>query len=113
MNVAIVGSREFNDYPTMDKAVESKELSIKSIISGGATGADTLAERYAKEHGLSLIVKYPDWATHGKRAGSLRNAEIVSLADVVFAFRINNSPGTTITINMARQKKIPVYVYDC
>lgn len=112
MNVAIVGSRDFHDYAQLKETIDSSGIAVKTIISGGAAGADTLAEKYAREIKVPLIVKLPDWKTYGRSAGAKRNAEIVALADIVFAFRINKSPGTTITINMARQKKIPVYVYD-
>jgi hypothetical protein len=111
MNVAVVGSREFHNYNQLKEALDSSGIVFKSIVSGGAIGADTLAERYARENNLPLIVKLPDWKTFGKSAGAKRNLEIVKLADVLFAFRVNNSLGTTITINMAKHKKIPVHVY--
>lgn len=41
-----------------------------------------------------------------------RNCQIVALADELVAFRVNNSRGTTFTIDQARQKSIPVKVFD-
>jgi len=41
-----------------------------------------------------------------------RNCQIVALADELVAFRVNNSPGTTFTIDQARQKGIPIKVFD-
>lgn len=41
-----------------------------------------------------------------------RNCQIVALADELVAFRVNDSPGTTFTIDQAREKGIPVKVFD-
>ena len=41
-----------------------------------------------------------------------RNCQIVDLADELVAFRVNNSRGTTFTIDQAREKGIPVKVFD-
>lgn len=41
-----------------------------------------------------------------------RNYQIVDLADELVAFRVNDSPGTTFTIDQAQEKDIPVSVFD-
>lgn len=41
-----------------------------------------------------------------------RNCQIVALADELVAFRVNNSRGTTFTIDQAQEKGIPVKVFD-
>ena len=41
-----------------------------------------------------------------------RNCQIVTLADELVAFRVNDSPGTTFTIDQARVKGIPAKVFD-
>lgn len=41
-----------------------------------------------------------------------RNCQIVDLADQLVVFRVNDSPGTTFTIDQAREKGIPVKVFD-
>lgn len=41
-----------------------------------------------------------------------RNCQIVALADKLVAFRVNDSRGTTFTIDQAREKGIPVKVFD-
>lgn len=61
----IVGSRTYDNYETfskiVDKALSSKQNQEIIIVSGGAKGADQMAERYAKEHGYHLIVMEADW----------------------------------------------------
>ena len=41
-----------------------------------------------------------------------RNCQIVDLADELVAFRVNNSRGTTFTVDQAKEKGIPVSVFD-
>ena len=114
--VAIVGSRDFHNYDFLAKTVVETlnhlKIAPSVIISGGASGADQLAERFAREYGLQTLIFPANWSQYGRRAGAIRNQQIVDQADILFAFRINNSPGTTITINMAEQKGIPTFVID-
>jgi len=55
MNVAIVGSRSFEDYARLAKCVAEVLadrrilMSEVQVISGGAVGVDALAERYSRE----------------------------------------------------------------
>lgn len=105
MKLAIVGSRNFTDYDMMCNFIKSKfDLSkIDAIVSGGAKGADTLAERFAHENNLLLYVKEADWKKYGRAAGPKRNKLIVEEADVVVAFPTETSKGTLNTINIAKK----------
>lgn len=71
----VVGSRSFEDYGLLSRKLDKILSNHKdvTIVSGGARGADTLAERYAKEHGYGLRIFYPDWDRFGKSAGYRRN----------------------------------------
>lgn len=105
MKLAIVGSRNFTDYDMMCDFIKSKfDFSkIDAIVSGGAKGADTLAERFAHENNLLLYVKEADWKKYGRAAGPKRNKLIVEEADVVVAFPTETSKGTLNTINIAKK----------
>lgn len=102
MKIAIVGSRTFNNYELLSNTVTSycdaNYIIIKTIVSGGAKGADTLAERFAKEHRLEMKIFHPNWELLGRNACSARNTEIVEFADLVFAFWDGKTPGTKDTI---------------
>lgn len=97
MKVAVIGSRDFNDYEEV-KRVLSK-INITEIISGGARGADTLGEQYAKENNIPTKIFLPDWNTHGKSAGFIRNTDIVNEAELVVAFWDYSSKGTKDSID--------------
>ena len=100
VRLAVVGSRTFRDYAFLRNVLG--QFRIAEIISGGARGADSLAERYAHERGLPIRVFPADWDTHGKAAGFLRNRTIVAAADEVAAFWDGRSRGTEHTIGLAR-----------
>ncbi len=97
MKVAIVGGREFDDYELV-KSTLDRFKSIKLIVSGGAKGADSLGEQYAKENNIETLIHYPDWNEHGKMACFVRNSDIVRDADLVIAFWDGESRGTRDTI---------------
>jgi hypothetical protein len=113
MKVAVVGSRDFRDrdrlFAELD-ALQGKHGGFLAIVSGGAKGADTFAEEYAKERNLVMYIIEPDWATYGRGAGVVRNAEIVKQADLVVAFWDGESRGTRSTIKLAEKREKPVVV---
>jgi hypothetical protein len=104
MKLAIVGTRSFNNYDAFTREVErilsERKLTPTVIVSGGASGADTLAERYAKDKSLALEVHKPDWKHKG--SGKERNKSIVENADFMIAFWDFESRGTQHTISLWR-----------
>ena len=75
--------------------------SITEIISGGARGADTLAEEWADENNIPKTIVKADWKTHGKAAGPIRNQQMLDLKpNMVVAF-----PGGNGTADMVRRSK--------
>lgn len=115
IHLAIVGSRGFHRYNLLKRVVDSirKKLNVVAIISGGAKGADSLGERYAKENKIELVRLLPDWKGRGKGAGLERNTEIVAQADYVLAFWDGESTGTNDTIIKTKNtgKKLKIIYY--
>ena len=109
IRLGVVGSRTFNDYPYLCNILKWYEAG--KIISGGANGADKLAAQYAVEHNITLQEFLPEWETYGKKAGFLRNKQIVDASQEVVAFWDKKSPGTASTIKLAEEAGKPVYVY--
>ena len=116
MKLAIVGSRDFNDYEFLKKKVDElrKQYDIDEIVSGGARGADSLAERYANEHNLKLKIFPADWKKYGKSAGYIRNKQIWEYADIGIAFWDGKSPGTKHSIKLSDKlnKKLFLILYE-
>lgn len=101
MKVAVVGSRSFTDYELLKKTLDELYPNITRIVSGGAKGADSLSEQYAKEEGIPTQIFKPDWEKHGKAAGFIRNRDIVENSDMVIAFHDGQSKGTANSIELA------------
>lgn len=101
MNVAIIGSRTFNNYNLLVETLDDVE--IDCIISGGAKGADTLAEQYAKEFSLPIKIFKAEWAKYGKSAGMIRNTTIIENSNIIYAFWDGKSKGTLDSINKAKK----------
>ena len=101
MKLLIAGSRSITDFdlsPHIDDDVDE-------IISGGETGIDTLAEKYADEHRISKHIVRPKYHLHKRAAPIKRNREIVDIADRVLVIWDGKSKGTLSTINYAKEAK--------
>lgn len=76
----VAGSRGFNNYPMLkeklDYLLQNQSGKEIHIVSGGAKGADTLAEWYAKERGYQMHVFPADWNRFGRSAGYRRNEQM-------------------------------------
>ncbi len=112
MRVAIVGSRKFRDYKLMLEYLKEINLGITHIVSGGAPGADSLAERLAKDFRISITTHYANWDKFDKAAGAIRNEKVVNDCQAVVAFPGPESKGTRDVINKAGLKGIPLYVKE-
>lgn len=107
MKVAIVGSRDLfvenlEDYVPMD---------AEEIISGGASGIDFCAMRYAHKHRIPLTEIRPDYRRYKRGAPLKRNLEIIAKADLVLAFWDGSSTGTKFVIDNCIKQNVPVEVY--
>lgn len=114
MKVAVIGSRGFDDQEKLYRALDSyhNKQKIDLIISGGAVGADQLAEQYAKERGIPVKIFKPDYAKHGRGAPIRRNTLIIENADIVLAFWDGKSPGTKNSLDQAKKLNKLYQVYD-
>ena len=106
MKLAIVGSRTFNDYTKLRSFIKENFNvdEITHIVSGGARGADRLGEAFAAEFGKQLVVFKADWDKYGKRAGFVRNVDIINECDQCVAFWDGESHGTKHDIELCEQQ---------
>jgi hypothetical protein len=118
MRLAIIGSRTINDYTFVRETILKHfvttdpliHMSITHIVSGGARGADSLGAQFAGEFGIPVTEYLPDWETHGKKAGFLRNQDIVTNCDMVLAFWDGISKGTGHSLSIAKRIKKPTLI---
>lgn len=113
--VIIAGGRNFSDYTLLkEKCDFYLQNKLKEgrvvIVSGHASGADALGERYARERHLSLEAHPADWNNYGHAAGPIRNTEMAETADALIAFWDGESRGTKNMIDTAKSKGLKVAV---
>ena len=101
MRVAIIGGRDFNDYGLLEDTLESFKDEMSLVVSGAACGADLLGERWAINNGIKTLIFPADWTTYGKRAGFIRNEDIIKNCDIVIAFWDGKSKGTAHSLSLA------------
>jgi len=113
--IGVVGSRTFTNYGQISAVLADTVLADDSLVSGGAVGVDSMAQRYARENGLEITICYPDYGRHGKGATFIRNRRIVELSDLVVAFYAKGKfqqGGTSNTIKWARELGVPFREYE-
>ena len=108
--VAIIGSRsiELEQFNQVIGLMRWKPQI--GIVSGGAKGVDSWAERWAAEHGYRVEKFLPEWDVYGKAAGFKRNAKIIQHANAVFAVWDGKSKGTYNSMELAKARLLPVQV---
>lgn len=121
LRILVTGSRHWTDRDTIRRALVDTidnwtargGCGYVTVIHGGAPGADRIAGEIARELRCAVEVHPADWDRHGRRAGPIRNAEMVQAgADVCLAFPLGQSRGTRGCIRLAELAGIPVHVYE-
>lgn len=126
IKVIIAGGRDYANYSFMKKQLNSLFRNVKNthnitILTGGAQGADRLAEFYAKTHNFKVEKFIPDWNKYASNnpmkknpAGVIRNKEMVDEGTHLVAFwdGVSNGTKNTILTSHKANLKIRVYSYD-
>lgn len=100
MKLLIIGSRTITDFDLTNHIPEETSL----IISGGAKGMDTVAEKYADKHGIEKLIIKPQYEKYGRAAPIKRNEIMVDMADLVLAVWDGKSKGTERALKYAQKK---------
>lgn len=106
MKLMIAGSRSICDFDISPYIPDE----VSMIITGGAKGIDTIAEKYADKHRISKLILRPKYNLFKKAAPLKRNIDMLQEADHVLIFWDMQSRGTEYTIKMAKEMKKPLTV---
>ena len=116
LRILICGDRNWDDYEKIKWFVKSLPDDV-FIIEGECRGADKMARQAAEEAGVKdeNILKFPaDWNKHGKAAGPIRNAQMLSEGKpthvIAYHNDFQNSRGTKDMVQRAKRADIPVYL---
>lgn len=110
MRILIVGSRSIEEFDLSKYVPKSTEL----IISGGASGVDLIAEKYADKNKISKLILRPKYELYGRAAPLKRNEIMVDLADEVLIIWDGKSRGTKYTADYAvkKNKKVKLIIVE-
>ncbi len=101
MKIAIIGSRTLQ--------VQHLNLflpdNVTEIVSGGASGIDSYAKKYALDNNIKYTEFLPDYKQYGRKAPLIRNIEIIDYSDMVLAFWDGKSKGTRFVIEHCKRNK--------
>ena len=113
ITVIVCGGREYNRQSIVFSVLDAihKKYNIVLLKHGGASGADALGGKWAKQNGVLTEEFEALWKEKGKAAGPIRNMVMAqSGADICLVF-----PGTVGTANMmkcAKECNIPIINVD-
>lgn len=122
MIVLVCGGREWSDRTPIEfmlRGFYDQYPDSLTVIEGGARGADRIAGQWAARYrqiGVGWVRFDAHWQGHGKRAGAIRNQEMLEYGpDVVVAFKDEfdhslGRGGTEDMVKRAKEAGVPVYV---
>lgn len=109
--ILITGSRTWERVDIIRAALRDRQVlhGALTVVHGHCPrGADAIAHSLCAEWGWESEPHPADWATHGRRAGFIRNQHMVDLgADECLAFIRDNSAGASHTASVAEKAGIP------
>jgi hypothetical protein len=93
LTILVAGSRGFTNYDRL--STDLNYFKPTTIISGMAKGADRLAYNYGIAENIKVVECPANWDEYGKRAGYIRNTEMLLMKpDVVLYYWDGISKGT-------------------
>lgn len=118
IRILVTGSRKWQDVALVGGALEDTWYDASQayyghrlvVVHGDCPqGADALAKQWAINNGIPQEAHPADWDQYGKRAGFVRNQQMVDMgADVCLAFIKDGSRGASHTAARAEEAGIPV-----
>lgn len=108
--VLVCGGRDYSDrrhvYEVLDLAHAANP--IIWLIAGGSNGADALAIDWARKEQVKFQVFNADWETLGRKAGPIRNQEMLDEGKPHLVIAFPGGRGTADMIKRADAAKVPV-----
>lgn len=112
--VLVCGGRDYNDQARAFAVLDgiARQLGVEGfllrILTGGATGADTLGMEWARLRKVPAVSVAAEWKKHGRKAGPLRNQRMLDEFPVTMVVAFPGGPGTADMVRRADAARIEV-----
>jgi predicted Rossmann-fold nucleotide-binding protein len=111
MRVVVTGGRTFNNRAVVNNLLDTVHQSfgpITTIISGHASGADGLAEQWARANNVPIKPYTAEWKRYGRRAGPIRNQRMLDEGRPHTVVAFPGGKGTADMVRRALAAGLPV-----
>ena len=110
MRVLVCGGRHYDDWTLIVNVLDGVHARqpVTLLIEGGATGADSLARRWAIARGIEVATYRANWDRYEHRAVLIRNSQMLreGRPELVVAFK--GGRGTAHMVTIAAAALVPV-----
>lgn len=111
VRVVVTGSRGWTNAGAIHRRLSLLPEGSTIIHGRAGSGADWIADVYARQLDFDVVRMPADWDLYGRRAGIVRNIEMLNTdPELVLAFWDGESRGTRHCVEEARKRGIPVEV---
>ena len=115
IRVIVAGSRQIEDrkfiYGYMDKLFSNVNKDSITIVSGGATGPDTIGAEWGRDNGCDIEIFNAKWDYYpNKSAGFIRNGQMAWYSTHLVCFWDGSSKGSKHMIDLATKEGLSVKV---
>jgi predicted Rossmann-fold nucleotide-binding protein len=110
MKVLVCGGRDYADARRVATVLSKLhvKMPISTLVTGAASGADALAEKWAAAHDVPCA-RYPaNWEKYGRAAGPIRNRLMLEAERPAMVVVFPGGVGTANMVTYARAARIPV-----
>lgn len=113
MRLLVYGGRDYTNRTFMVEVMQyihEHYGPIRMVITGGAPGADTIADEIADDAGLQRVIYPANWNGQDKAAGAIRNSIMLAEGRPTHGLEF---PGGTGTADMhAKLSKAGIEIFD-
>lgn len=114
-SLAIVGSRKINNEQIVNRIINCCKFIFgkpTKVVSGGANGVDKIGQSWANKNNIETSIFIPDWEHEGKKAGMLRNHDIIKNCDLCLAIWDGESHGTQHDFELCEKYKKDLLIFN-
>jgi hypothetical protein len=104
----VSGGRDYADYAHVERVLNEERPGV--VVQGECPkgGADRLAKRWCKEHGVPCIGMEALWDFYGNGAGPIRNGWMLDLLPIYKLIAFPGDRGTANAVKQAYDREILV-----